>query len=110
MAPTLLVASVACWFVILVGVVGVGWLVWRSVGWPLVHDAPLMHYVAWRITRGAVPYRDLFDMNFPGVYVMHLFVLKGLGAGDVAWRVFDLGWLSLTAVLVGMFVAPWGRG
>jgi hypothetical protein len=91
------------------GVISVGWLVGRSWSWPLVHDAPLMHYVAWRIGQGAVPYRDLFDMNFPGVYVLHLFVLRGLGAGDVAWRVFDLGWLSLTMVLIGVFVAPWGR-
>ena len=105
----MLIASVVCWLVILAGVISVGWLVGRSLSWPLVHDAPLMHYVAWRIGQGAVPYRDLFDMNFPGVYVLHLLVLRGLGAGDVAWRVFDLGWLSLTAVLIGMFVAPWGR-
>jgi hypothetical protein len=106
---TLFIASIACWLVILAGALAVGALVWGSRGWPLVHDAPLMHYVAWRIGRGAVPYRDLFDMNFPGVYVLHLFVVRGLGAGDVAWRVFDLGWLSLTAVLIGMFVGSWGR-
>lgn len=86
-----------------------GWLVWRSVDWPLVHDAPLMHYVAWRIAEGAVPYRDLFDMNFPGVYVLHLAVVGVLGTGDGAWRAFDLGWLALTAALIARFVAPWGR-
>jgi hypothetical protein len=37
------------------------WLGWRSLGWPLVHDAPLMHYVAWLMAQGAVPYRDVFD-------------------------------------------------
>jgi hypothetical protein len=42
-------------------------LAWRSRSWPLVHDAPIMHYIAWRIADGAVPYRDLFDMNQPGV-------------------------------------------
>jgi len=104
-----LVASVACLIVLGVGAMAVGWLVWRSRAWPLVHDAPLMHYVAWRIAQGAVPYRDVFDMNFPGVYVMHLFVVRVLGAGDVAWRVFDLGWLALTAGVIGVFVAPWGR-
>ncbi|MBI4637470.1 MAG: hypothetical protein HY727_14075, partial [Candidatus Rokubacteria bacterium] len=41
-------------------------LTWRSRSWPLVHDGPIMHYIAWRIAEGAVPYRDLFDMNFPG--------------------------------------------
>lgn len=83
-------------------------LAWRSRGWPLTHDAPIMHYAAWRIARGAVPYRDLFDMNFPGVYLLHLGVLKALGPGDLAWRAFDLGWLALTGLALGRLVAPAG--
>lgn len=85
-------------------------LVWRSRGWPLIHDAPLMHYVAWRIAHGAVPYRDIFDMNAPGVYLTHLAVLRTLGAGDVAWRAFDLGWLGLTSLLLGFYAWPYGPG
>jgi hypothetical protein len=96
------------WIVIGVGGAAVVWLGWRSVGWPLVHDAPLMHYVAWRIGEGAVPYRDIFDMNFPGVYLLHLFVVRVLGAGDLGWRGFDLGWLALTAALGAAFAARWG--
>jgi hypothetical protein len=87
----------------------VGWLVWRSLTWPLVHDAPLMHYVAWRISEGAVPYRDLFDMNFPGVYLLHLLVVWALGTGDVAWRVFDLTWLAALVLGAAAFASPWGR-
>ncbi len=68
-----------------------------------------MHYIAWRIGDGAVPYRDVFDMNFPGVYLIHLGVLRTLGAGDAGWRAFDLGWLALTAALVATLAAPWGR-
>jgi hypothetical protein len=68
-----------------------------------------MHYVAWRIGEGAVPYRDLFDMNFPGVYLTHLAVLGLLGPGDAAWRAFDLAWLGLTAAAIAAFAAPWGR-
>jgi hypothetical protein len=88
--------------------IAVLWLVWRSRSWPLVHDAPLMHYVAWCMRQGAVPYRDLFDMNFPGAYLLHLLVITTLGPGDVAWRVFDLGWLALTGVLLAALAAPWG--
>jgi hypothetical protein len=73
------------------------YLGWRSWGWALVHDAPLMHYVAWLIAEGAVPYRDVFDMNMPGVYLLHLGVISTLGEGDRAWRLFDLAWLGLTA-------------
>jgi hypothetical protein len=93
---------------------GAGWMVaaWlasASLRWPLVHDAPLMHYVAWRMLEGAVPYRDLFDMNLPGVYLLHLLVIRTLGAGDLAWRAFDLGWLALGALAVAVFAWPWGR-
>jgi hypothetical protein len=83
-------------------------LAWRSRDWPLVHDAPILHYIAWRINQGAVPYRDLFDMNFPGAYLLHLAVLRGLGSGDAAWRAFDLAWLTATALAIAAFVAPWG--
>ena len=85
-------------------------LLWASRDWPLVHDAPLMHYVAWRIQDGAAPYRDLFDMNFPGVYVTHLLLLRTLGPGDHAFRVFDVGLLAATGA--GLWTAlkrcgPW---
>jgi hypothetical protein len=104
-----LIQRVAKWVVVGAGGALVLELGRRSWDWPLVHDAPLMHYVAWRIGQGAVPYRDVFDMNFPGVYVLHLIVVKLGGTGDLAWRVFDLGWLAMSAGLIAMFVAPWGR-
>jgi hypothetical protein len=96
------------WIVVGAGGAAVLWLGWKSVGWPLVHDAPLMHYVAWRIGEGAVPYRDIFDMNFPGAYLLHLFVLRVLGTGDLGWRVFDLAWLAAMAVLGAVFAVRWG--
>src|SRR5439155_1580940 len=69
----------------------------RSLPWPLIQDAPVMHYIAWRIGEGDVPYRDLYDINQPGVYVLHLALLRTLGAGDGAWRAFDLAWLAAPA-------------
>ncbi len=84
-------------------------LAWRSRGWPLVHDAPIMHYIAWRIGEGAAPYRDLFDMNFPGVYLVHRAALGLFGAGDGGWRAFDLLWLAATSGCAAALAAPWGR-
>jgi hypothetical protein len=81
---------------------------WASRGWPLVHDAPIMHYIAWRIGEGAMPYRDVFDMNFPGVYLVHLGVLRTLGPGDGAWRIFDLAWLAGGALAIAAFARRWG--
>lgn len=86
-------------------------LLWASRGWPLVHDAPLMHYVAWRILDGAAPYRDLFDMNLPGVYAAHLLLLATLGPGDLAFRAVDVGLLAAAGAglwAAGRVNGPWG--
>ena len=83
-------------------------LAWRSRAWPLVHDAPILHYIAWRIADGAAPYRDVFDMNQPGVYALHVALLQTLGPGDTAWRAFDLTWLAVSAVAIAALAAPWG--
>ena len=82
------------------------YLVWASRAWPLIHDAPLMHYIAWLIAQGAVPYRDAFDMNLPGVYLLHLAVLRVGGPGDLAWRLFDLAWLAGTCALLWAYCRP----
>jgi hypothetical protein len=84
------------------------WLAWVSLPWPLIHDAPILHYVAWRIGEGAMPYRNLFDMNQPGAYLVHLAILRTLGEGDFAWRVFDLAVLAAAALAIRTFAAPWG--
>jgi hypothetical protein len=84
------------------------WLACRSLTWPLIHDVALMHYAAWRIGDGAVPYRDLFDMNQPGTYLVHLAVLRTLGGGDLAWRIVDLSVLAATAAAIAAFAAPGG--
>jgi Dolichyl-phosphate-mannose-protein mannosyltransferase len=86
------------------------YLAWRSLGWPLIHDAPLMHYIAWVIGEGGVPYRDVFDMNLPGVYLIHGAVIGLLGGGDLAWRLFDLGWLAATGALLWAYARPLGAG
>jgi hypothetical protein len=83
-------------------------LLWDSRRWPLVHDAPLMHYVAWQILEGATPYRDIFDMNFPGVYLAHLLLLVTLGAGDLAFRAFDVGILVVAAAALWAALRPSG--
>lgn len=83
-----------------------GFLVGRSLGWPLIHDAPLFHYVAWLMSQGLVPYRDIFDMNLLGVYVLHWALLVTGGGDDLTWRLFDLGWLLATAALLYVFCRP----
>jgi hypothetical protein len=85
-----------------------GYLGWRSLGWPLIHDAPLFHYVGWLVGQGRVPYRDIFDMNLPGIYLLHWALLAAAGPGDLVWRLFDLGWLAATAAALYVFCLPLG--
>lgn len=79
-----------------------------TLGWPLIHDAPLMQYIAWRITQGDVPYRDIFDMNFPVTYLIHVVGLELFGFSDAAWRWFDLFWLGLAAAGILAFCRSQG--
>ena len=94
---------------LLTGLAGVtAFLAWRSLGWPLIHDAPIFHYAAWLESQGAVPYRDVFDMNFPGAHLLHRLVLALFGAGDWGFRGFDLLWLTLTAALILGYCGKFG--
>ena len=85
-------------------------LIIQSVHWPLIHDAPIMHYIAWQILHGGVPYRDILDMNLPGVYLLHILVLKVFGPSDGGWRLFDLVWLPERAGCCGSSALREGVG
>ena len=87
-----------------------GWRGWRArCGWPLVHDAPLMHYVAWRIAegRGAVPrsVRHELSRRVPAAPARGA---RRWATGDLAWRAFDLAWLAAARWRSRRFAAPWG--
>ena len=70
--------------------IAAGWLLWRSLDWPLVGDATIFHFIAGQFQMGAVPYRDIFDVNMPLTYFVHAAVIAIGGMGDAAWRAFDL--------------------
>jgi hypothetical protein len=89
--------------------IGAGWLLWRSFDWPLVGDATIFHFIAGQFQMGAVPYRDIFDINMPLIYYIHAAVVAIGGMSDVAWRAFDLTAALLTSGLILMLVWPAGR-
>ncbi len=86
-----------------------GALLWRSLDWPVVGDAAIFHFIAGQMQMGAVPYRDIVDINMPLIYVIHATVAEIGGMGDLAWRAFDLGAAALLAGLVLALVWPAGR-
>jgi hypothetical protein len=87
---TFLVLACAIFFVI------------SSIHWPLVDDASLMHYVAFLMDRGMIPYRDIIDVNMPGTYCVEWLEMHVFGNGALAWRLYDvvLGCAALSAMVL----------
>lgn len=46
-------------------------------------------YSAWRLLSGDVPYRDVMDVNWPGVIALHAVSLSVFGVNTWSWRAFD---------------------
>jgi hypothetical protein len=80
----------------------------RSLAWPLTFDTAMTHYVAAHLLAGAVPYRDIFETGFPGLYLIHMGALVVMGPSDAAFRAFDL--TILAAIMIGLAVVlrPFG--
>src|SRR5205823_9217009 len=76
-------------------------LLWRSLDWPLIGDATIFHFIADEMRTGAMPYRDIYDVNMPLIYFIHLAVVAIGGMSDVAWRAFDL---ASAAVMSGLIL------
>jgi len=89
--------------------VACGLLLWRSLDWPLVGDAAIFHFIAGQMRMGAIPYRDIVDINMPLIYFVHAAIVEVGGMSDVAWRAFDLAFAALMAGLIVALVWPAGR-
>ncbi len=64
----------------------------QSFHWKLIHDGITMQYIAAMMMQGVLPYRDIFDMNFPLTYWIHALGMALLGKSDIATRTYDLLW------------------
>jgi hypothetical protein len=73
----------------------VGYLLMDSLHWNAEGNAGVMHYIAWRIGEGAVPYRDIVESNFPGTYLLYMLCHTLFGNTDIGFRLFDLTFCAL---------------
>lgn len=71
---------------------------------PIIHDVPNLHIIAQRVLAGDIPYRDIFDMNLPGIYFIHAFVLLLPVEIDLAWFIFHYSMAILCAFMVFVIV------
>lgn len=80
---------------------------WVTRHWPVVGDAPLMHYAVFLIAHGHAPYRDLVDVNLPGTYALEAAAMRWLGPGAAGWRAFDF--LLLGVCGAAMVAITWAE-
>jgi hypothetical protein len=81
----------------------------RTLRWPLVGDASLIHYVVFLIQTGHAPYRDIVDINMPGMYLVDWAVIKYFGGGSLAWRFFDFFLVGIAALSMLAIAWPYNR-
>jgi len=84
-----------------------GYLIYYAIAtleWRMFHDSSIMMYIAFLIGElGYVPYRDIFDMNLPGSYLIYVIIGHLSGYSDIGFRIADLiflGIISLGSVLI----------
>ncbi|MCF7810424.1 hypothetical protein K9N50_05505 [bacterium] len=66
-----------------------------SLSWKLIHDTPLLQYVSFLILEdNRIPYRDIFEYNFPGTYLFHIAWIRIFGYSDLGFRILDILWLT----------------
>ena len=80
-----------------------------SLHWRCAHDSPPMIYMGFLITHGAVPYRDFFEVNFPGTFFVLAAVGRVAGWGDLGFRVFDLLCLAIICASTFLWMRRSGR-
>ncbi|HSG24782.1 MAG TPA: hypothetical protein VLA32_01595, partial [Anaerolineales bacterium] len=62
-----------------------------SLDWALTSDNAIMSYSSWMIKSGKVPYKDIFDFNLPGTYLVHIFSLTLFNSNvEIGYRVLEL--------------------
>jgi hypothetical protein len=74
-----------------------------AFNWRYYHDSPILFYVSFLIDKfGMVPYRDIFEYNMPGTYLVFLIIGRLTGYSVLGIRILDyillaviifLGWL-----------------
>jgi hypothetical protein len=62
----------------------------RTLHWPLVGDASLMHYVVFLTHAGYTPYKSIADINLPGSYLAEATAMHIFGGGPLGWHLYDL--------------------
>jgi len=74
----------------------------------LGRDQGIFQFIAWSLSRGAIDYRDVRDVNGPLIHLIHLVFLRLGGADEHRFHVLDLIVTGLSFALAGACVPSVG--
>jgi hypothetical protein len=88
----ILLASAACYAIF-------------TIHWPWMWDTQVFHYAVFLMHHGKIPYKDIYDINMPGCYLMERWAIAIFGGGDLGWRFYEftlLGSMTLAACVIAL--------
>jgi len=85
----------------------ISWFAMRTANWKQVNDPAQLHYLCFLMDHGMAPYRDLLEINMPGIYLVNWSVMHSLGGGYAAWRVFDFALMGMAAWAMIAIASPY---
>ena len=74
----------------LLSALGAAYNIFLVINLPAYHDAPILHFAAYRIINGDIPYRDFLDTNFPATYFIHWLIWIVFGDNDLGLMLLDI--------------------
>jgi hypothetical protein len=75
--------------------------------WKQVNDPAQLSYLCFLMDHGMAPYRDLLEINMPGIYLVNWSVMHLLGEGPLAWRIFDFSLMGAAAWAMIVIARPY---
>jgi hypothetical protein len=75
--------------------------------WKQVNDPAQLSYLCFLMDHGMAPYRDLIEINWPGIYLVNWSVMHVLGEGSLAWRIFDFSLMGIAAWAMIIIARPY---
>src|ERR1700677_4727403 len=85
----------------------IGIFVVSTAHWKQVNDPAQLSYLCFLMDHGMAPYRDLLEINMPGIYLVNWSVMHMLGEGSWAWRTFDFSLLGAAAWAMIVIARPY---
>lgn len=76
-----------------------------TIHWPWMWDTQVFHYAVFLMRHGWVPYKDIYDMNMPGCYLLEQWAMSIFGGGDLGWRFYEftlLGSMTCAACFIAL--------